>query len=188
MEDYKKIIDKIKPEMEKSLDFFKKELSKIHAGRTSPALVEDLIVNCFGEKFPLKQLAAISVPEPRKITIQPWDHSYVEGIMSALSKADLGGASPILEKDVIRLNLPVLSQDYREGIVKNLLTKKEETRVTIRKWREQAWSEIQEKFKEKEIKEDDKFRAKDDLQDLINEYNKKIDEISDLKKEEIMNN
>ncbi len=187
MEDYKKIIEKIKPELEKAIDFFEKETAKMHAGRTTPALVEDIVVDCFGEKFPLKQLAAISVPEPRKIVIQPWDQSYAEGIISALTKSDVGG-SPIIEKEIIRLNLPDLSQDYREKIAKILGSKKEESRITVKKWREEAWDEIQEKFKEKEIKEDDKFKAKDDLQDLINDYNKKIDEIAERKKQEIMNN
>ncbi|MDD5606359.1 MAG: ribosome-recycling factor [Candidatus Pacebacteria bacterium] len=187
MEDYKKIIEKIKPELEKAVQFFEKEIAKMHAGRTTPALVEDVIIDCFGEKFPLKQLAAISVPEPRKIIIQPWDQSYAEGIVAGLIKANLG-ASPIVEKELIRINLPELSQDYRESIIKVLSTKKEETRITIKRWREQAWSEIQDKFREKLIKEDDKFRAKDELQELIDEYNEKIDKITERKKQEIMNN
>ncbi len=188
MEDYKKIIEKIKPETDKAIAFFESELSKIHAGRTSSALVEDVVVDCFGEKFPLKQLAAISVPEPRKIIIQPWDQSYVEGIVASLSKANLGGISPIVEKDVIRLNLPDLSQEYREKIVKIVSEKKEEVRIAVKRWREEAWKEIQDKSKEKEIKEDNKFRAKDELQELVTECNERIDKIAERKKEEIMNN
>ncbi len=187
MQEYKTIIEKIKPELEKSVRFFEGETAKMHAGRTTPALIEDVVVDCFGEKFPLKQLAAISVPEPRKIIVQPWDASYTEGIVSALSRANLG-ASPIAEKEVIRINLPEISQDYRESIIKVLLAKKEETRITIKRWREQAWGEIQDKFREKLIKEDDKFRAKDELQELIDEFNKKVDEIAERKKQEITNN
>ncbi len=187
MSEYKKIVEKVKPELEKAINFFKSELAKIHAGRTTPALVEDIMVDCFGEKLPLKQLAAISVPEPRKIVIQPWDDSYSDGIINALLKADIGG-SPVAEKDLIRVNFPTLSQEYREKIVRNLANKKEETRVTIKKWREEIWKEIQEKFKEKEITEDDKFKAKDELQEIVDEYNKKVDELAGNKKEEIMNN
>lgn len=83
---YKEIIDKIKPELDKVIIFLERELQKIRTGRATPSLVEDIIVECFGQKFPLKQLAAISVPEPKQILIQPWDKSYIEGIISALEK------------------------------------------------------------------------------------------------------
>ena len=182
---YKEIIQKIKPECEKVIIFLEREASKIHTGRASPALVEDIVVECFGEKFPLKQLAALSTPEPKQIIIQPWDKSYVEPIQRAISQSNLG-LSPIVDKDLIRISLPPLSEEYRKNLLRLLSEKQEEARKTIRRWREEAWDEVQEKFKEGEIREDDKFRAKDDLQDLIEEYNKKIDEIGEKKKKETM--
>ena len=167
------------------MDFFNKELSKIRTTRLSPSLVEDIVVECFGEKFPLKQLAAISSLEPRQIVIQPWDKSYVEPIEKALSSSGMGGA-PIVDKDLIRVSFPPLSEEYRKNLVRFLSGKQEEVKKTIRRWREEAWEEIQEKTKNGEIREDDKFRAKEELQDLVEEYNKKIEDSGEKKKREIM--
>lgn len=181
---YKEIIQKIKPELDKSVNFLEKEVSKIRTGRASPSLVEDIVVDCFGSKFPLKQLAAISSPEPRAVVIQPWDKSYIEGIEKAISSSSLG-VSPVVDKDSIRLTLPPLTEEYRRNLIKILSEKKEDVLKTIRHWREKAWEEIQNGFKEGLIREDDKFRAKDDLQDLIDEYNGKVDDICQRKEKEI---
>jgi len=184
--DYKEIIKKIKPEFEKTMSFLEKEVAKIRSGRASSALVEDIIVDCFGEKFPLKQLGTISMPEPRQIIIQPWDRSYLGPIEKAIFSHSNLGISPVVDKDVIRINLPPLNEEYRKGLLRVLSEKQEEARKTIRRWRENAWEEIQEKFKEKEIREDDKFRGKEDLQKLVDEFHKKIDDLGEKKKKEIM--
>ena len=182
---YKKIIDKIKPELDKVIGFLEKELGKIRTGRATPSLVEDLVVECFGQKFPLKQLAAISIPEPKQILIQPWDKSYVEGIIHALQKRG-SGIEPIPDKESIRINLPPLSEEYRKDLNRLISEKEENARQAVRKWREESWKEIQEKTKEGEIREDDKFRAKDELQELVDEYNEKIERLGENKKKEIM--
>jgi len=181
---YKDIIEKIKPELEKTINYLKDELSKVRIGRASPSLVEDIVVKCFGQKFPLKQLAAISSPEPRQIIIQPWDKSYLEPIEKALAAEDLG-VSPIVDQEIIRINLPSLNEEYREKLMRLLSEKQEEARKTVRRWREEAWDEIQEKAQGGEIKEDNKFRAKDELQKLVDEYNKKIKELVENKKKTI---
>ncbi len=185
MEIYKEIIQKIKPEFDKAISFLDKELSKIRTNRASPALVEDIVADCFGQKFPLKQLAAISVPEPRQILIQPWDKSYLEGIVRALENTGIG-ANPIVDKDAVRITLPSLTEDYRKSLVRLLAEKQEETRKTIRKWREDAWEKIQNEARDGKIREDDKFRAKEELQDLIDEYNKKIEDSGKKKEKEIL--
>jgi ribosome recycling factor len=183
--EYKQFIDKVKPEMDKTISFLERELAKIRSGRASASLVEDIIVDCFGQKFPLKQLGAISSPEPKQIVIQPWDRSYIEPIEKAISKSSLGIA-PILDKDVLRVNLPPLSDDYRKALLRALSEKQEEARKTIRHWRGEVWEQVQELTKTGEVREDDKFRAKDDLQKLIDEYNKKIDELGKRKEKEIL--
>jgi ribosome recycling factor len=180
---YQEIINKIKPECEKTINFLNGEMQKIRTGRASPALVEDVVVDCFGQKFPLKQLAAISTPEPRQISIQPWDASYVPGIVAALERTGIG-ANPVVDQTTIRINLPSITADYRQQLGRLISEKQEETRKTIRKWREKAWEEVQEGFKNSLIREDDKFRAKDDLQKLVDDYNKKIEEICDKKRKE----
>ena len=181
---YKEIINKVKPEMDKVISFLDRELVKIRTSRATPSLVEDVVVDCFGQKLPLKQLAAISTPGIKQILIQPWDKSYMEGIVLALERTGIG-ANPIVDKDVIRINLPPLTEDYRKSLLLLLSEKQEEARKTIRHWREEAWAEVQEKTKTGEVREDDKFRAKDELQDLIADYNKKIEEIGERKKKEI---
>lgn len=184
MENYKEILDKIKPEFEKVIKFFETELAKIRTSRATPSLVEDVVVDCFGQKFPLKQLAAISTPETKQILIQPWDRSYIEGIVSALSKTGIG-ASPIVDKDIIRITLPSLTEDYRKDLARLLAEKQEQARQTLRRWREEAWRQVQDGFKDSKIREDDKFRAKEELQKMIDDYQKKIDELGERKKREI---
>lgn len=182
---YKEVINKIKPEFEKAVSFFDKELAKIRAGRASVSMVEDVIVECFEQKFPLKQLAAISCSEARTIVIHPWDKSYVEPIERALSQSSIG-ASPIADKDTIRITLPPLSEEYRKDLLKIISEKMEDSKRTIRHWREKAWEDIQNGFKEGTIREDDKFRAKDELQKVVDEYHEKIEKMAEKKKNEIM--
>lgn len=185
MQDYHKIIKEIEPELEKTIAFLDNELKKIHTSRVLPSLVENIIVECFGQKFPLKQLAAISVNERRQLIIHPWDKSYLESIEKAILRS-ITVALPVVEKDLIRLSFPPLSEDYRKELIKKIHTLAEASRQTIRRWRKEAWDKIQEKFKEGEIREDDKYRAKDKLQDLIDEYNEKIEKMAEQKKKEIM--
>jgi len=183
--EYKEIVNKIRPEMDKVVAFLDGELSKIRTGRASPSLVEDVVVDCFGQKFPLKQLAVISIPEAKQILIQPWDKSYVEGIVSALQKTGTG-ANPVVDRDAIRINLPPMTEEYRKELSRLISEKQEQNRQSIRRWREKAWEEVQEQTKAGKIREDDKFRAKDELQKLVDEYNKKIEDSGEKKKKEIM--
>lgn len=182
---YKDIIDNIKPELDKAIAFLEKELQKIRTERASPSLVENIEIDCFDQKFPLKQLAAISIPQSREIVIQPWDKSYIEGIVSALEKNSSIGAAPVVDKDIIRIRLPSLSEEFRKDLTRFVSEKQEIVRKTIRKWRDEAWGEIQESERDSKISEDDKFKGKDELQDLVDEYNEKIEKLVEKKKKEI---
>ncbi|MFC1629786.1 ribosome recycling factor [Patescibacteria group bacterium] len=182
--EYKEIINKIKPELDKTVRFFEGELAKIRTSRVSPSLIENIEVDCFGQKFPLKQLGAISCPESRQILIQPWDKSYIESIEKALSQSHIS-ASPIVDKEAIRLSFPPLTKEYRNDLIRVISEKTEDTKKTVRRWRQEVWSEIQEKTRTGEVREDDKFRAKDELQDLIDEYNEKIETMGERKRKEI---
>ena len=181
---YQEIIDKIKPELDKTLNFLEKELAKIRTNRASVSLVEDIEVECFNQKFTLKQLAAISIPKPREIVIQPWDKSYLEYIEKAIIRSS-SGISPIIDGELIRISLPPLTGEYRESLLMLISQKKEEARQTVRKWRGGVWEEVQTLTQEGKIREDDKFRAKDKLQELIDEYNEKIEKLTENKKKEI---
>ena len=182
---YKEFIEKVRPEFEKALQFLRSEMDKIRTSRATPSLVEDLEINCFGSTFSLNQLANISCPEPNQIVIQPWDASYIEPIEKAVSGSGLGMSASV-DKNVIRLSLPMLTEEYRHSLVKILNAKAEEGRQTLRHWREDAWNKIQKAEKEKQLSEDDKFRGKDELQKLIDEYQKKIKELIERKEKELL--
>jgi ribosome recycling factor len=181
---YKEFIDKARPEFEKALKFLEGELAKIRTSRASPALVEDIEVNAFGTKFPLKQLGAISTPQTNQIVIQPWDISYIEPIEKAIAQSGLG-MSTAVDKNLIRLNLPLLTEEYRQILTKTLNEKAEQSKQTMRRVREDSWNRIQAAQKAKELTEDDKFRGKDELQKLIDEYNEKIKNLVEKKKNEL---
>lgn len=185
MATYKEFIDKAKPEFDKAFKFLEGEVSKIRTSRASPALVEDIEVSAFGQKFPLKQLGAISSPSTSSLVIQPWDTSYIEPIQNAITQSGLGMSSAV-DKNLIRLNLPLLTQEYRDQLSKTLGEKSEQTRQTIRRIREDAWNKIQAAQKAKELSEDDKFRGKDELQKVVDEYNEKIKNLVEKKKQEII--
>lgn len=180
----KEIIEKTRQELHKVVDFFGREIAKIRTGQASPSLVEDVMVDVFGQSLPIKQLAGISCPERRQILIQPWDKSYVELIEKALFKTQLG-AMPVVDKDTVRISLPSLTQDYRKELVKMLGQKTEQAKQVMRKWREGAWGEIQSKARDGNIREDEKFRGKEELQKLVDEYYAKVDALAERKKKEI---
>lgn len=182
---YEDILKKIEPDLGKAVAFLEGELAKMRTNRATPALVEDIPVECFGQIFPLKQLAAIFAPEPRQLLVQPWDKSYIDGIMKALEKS-AAGFSASVDKDSVRVSLPQLNEEYRKNLSRILSEKQEDTRKQIRYIREDAWREIQEGFKNGEIREDDKFKGKDDLQEVIDKYNTKIDELGEKKRKELM--
>jgi len=182
---YQEIIKKIKPECEKVIDFLEKELQTIRTSRISPALIENVEIEYFGQKFRLKQLAAISVSGPREITLQPWDNSYIEPIFKTLEKKSLGG-SLLVEKNVIKIVFPPLSEEFRKNLLRVLSEKREQARQKIRKLREEAWGKIQTAFREGKLSEDDKYKGKDELQDLVDEYNEKIDKMCEKKEKEIL--
>lgn len=182
---YKEFIDKAKPEFDKALKFLEGELSKIRTSRAAPSLVEDIEVSAFGSKFPLKQLGAISTPQTNQIVIQPWDVSYIEPIEKAIAQSGLG-MSVVVDKNLIRLNLPLLTEEYRQALSKTMGEKAENAKQTIRRTREDAWNKIQAAEKSKEISEDEKFRGKDGLQKVVDEYNEKIKSLVEKKKNEII--
>ena len=182
---YKEFIDSIRPEFEKALKFLEGETAKLRTSRASPALVEDVQVNYMGDTFAVKQLAAISCPQPNQIIIQPWDASYIEAIEKAIASSGLG-MSAAVDKNAIRLSLPLLTEEYRNNLMKLLNEKAEQARETMRHWRDDAWSKIQTAQREKKLSEDDKFRGKEGLQKLIDEYQKKIGDLIERKKAEVM--
>jgi len=181
---YKEILNKIKPELDKTLNHLTEELEKIRTSRPSVSLVEEIEIDYYGAKTPLKEAAAISITGPRTITIQPWDRSVLLNIEKAVLGSGIG-INPVVEKDLVQLTFPPLSEEYRNDLVKVLTVKMEETRLSLRHHREDAWRRIQEGFRQGTIREDDKFRAKDELQKMLDDYSQKIEEMGERKRREI---
>src|SRR3989344_7575936 len=180
-----KVIDGIKPKLAESLEYLKREISSLRTGRATPALVEDLEVEHYGLKPPLRPLAAIRIPEPRQILIMPWDKGAMEPIQKAILQSNLG-MNPIADSNGIRLNLPALNEERRKELIKLLNQKLEEGRIAIRKVREEAMKELDRVERDKQISKDDHFRVKSDIQKLVDETNKKIDEMGAQKEMEVM--
>lgn len=179
------IIKKYKSKFQGAIDHFNSEAAKIRTGRANPAMVEGIMVNYYGTKTPLKQVASINVPESRLIMIQPWDKDSLVNIEAAIKESDLG-INPNNDGQIIRLNIPSLTEERRRDLVKVLHKKAEESRVSIRGIREDILKEIQNLEKDEKISEDEKFKSKDALQKEVDEYNKKVEEIMERKEKEIL--
>jgi len=182
---YKELIEKKKIELEKSIEHYKEDLGQLRTGRASTALVDNIMVDYYGNKSPLKQVASITTPEARTILISPWDKSSLVIIEKELRESQLN-LNPSNDGQVIRINLPMLTEDRRKELVKLLNQKSEDARISIRKHREDVWDNIQKAEKEGLMSEDDKFIGKDKLQEVVDDYNKKIETIRQEKEVEIM--
>jgi ribosome recycling factor len=182
---YNDLIKKQEGELEKAMEYLKVEMGKIRTGRANSGLVEGLMVDYYGAKTPLKQIASINTPEPRMIVIQPWDKGALVAIESAVRESDLN-LNPNNDGVLIRISLPMLTEERRREMVKVLNQKAEEARITVRSIREAIWKEIQDMEQAGKMSEDDKFKGKDKLQEVVDGYNKKIEEIRAKKEGEIM--
>jgi|SRR3989344_1075153 len=174
-----------RPSLDAVLDFYKSDIASIRTGRATSSLVEDIVVDVYGQKMHIKELSTITVPEPKSLLIQPWDKSSVPAIEGAIRKSDLG-LSPVVDGQAIRLNIPSLTEERRKEFVKLLKQKSEEAKIKMRRVREEILDKVQSMERAHEIREDDKFKAKEDLQKLIDDYNKKIGELEAKKEAELM--
>ena len=181
---HQEIIDKLKPDIEKVVNEFKQELIKLRSGRLSPASIEDITADCFGNMMPIKQLGAISSPSPRELLVQLWDKSYVDGVAKAVESAGLG-LSVRIDGVKMYFSAPPLTSESRENLILVLNKKKEEVFQELRKLRDRAWKSIQENFQAGEIREDDKFKGRDKLDETIREHREKIEEMVENKVIEI---
>jgi len=171
--------------MKKSLQVLEADLRTIRTGRASPALVERVMVEYYSIPTPLNQLAVISVPEPQLLAIRPYDPSSLGEIERAILKSDLG-LTPANDGKIIRLTIPGLTEERRLELVRMVNRRVEEAKVALRNIRREALDDLREFEKEKMISEDDFYRARDDLQDLIDQYVERAEEIGQRKAREVM--
>lgn len=179
------IPNQIKVKLDDSIEHLRSELVKLQTNRATPTLVEDIIVEAYDTKTAMSQLASITNQGPRVLVIQPWDQSILKQVEKAITGSDLG-ISPAVDKNVIRINFPALTEEKRKEIVKILNTKLEETRIRIRKIREEYIKELKEQEKNGDLSEDDYFQEEKEFQKTIEKYNNQVKEIGQKKEEEIM--
>lgn len=175
----------VEAKMKKSVELLKKELSGIRTGRASVSLFDGIIIDYYGQDTPLNQMATIAVPESRLITIQPWDPSLLDKVEKAIFQSDLG-LTPTNDGKMIRINLPILTEERRAQLAKMVKKMAEEFRVAIRNIRREGNDAVKVIEKSKEISQDDSHRAMDRIQKITDEYISKVDEIVETKEKEIM--
>lgn len=181
---YKPLIENLKKEFNTILEILKNELAQLRGGRANPALVENIKVEIYGTKLNLKEIATIMVPDAKTLLIQVWDKNSVNAVVRAIEESK-AGFNPVVEGQNIKLILPPLVEERRKELIKILHDKLEHSRIRSRRERDRVWDKIQNLAKEKKISEDDKFRAKEELQKVVDELNKKIKEIGERKEAEL---
>jgi ribosome recycling factor len=178
-------VKELSPKLDRAIEHFESELATIHTGRATVSLVDEVLVDAYGSKQQLKQVANITIPEARQILIQPWDKGIVNQIDAALRDADLG-FNPVNTGDLIRINIPELTEERRRDFVKIAKEKAEEARVTIRNGRSDVWNAIKKAKTDGEISEDDMYYGEAEIQKLVDSYNKRVEDIFSNKEKELL--
>lgn len=179
------VLSEAKMAMEKAVKALKKEMSKVRTGRASISLLDDVTVEYYGVPTPLSQVATLSTPEARLITVQPWEKNLIPDIEKALFKADLG-LTPSSDGLLIRLPVPALTEERRREMVKIIKRMAEDAKISVRNARRDANENLKMLEKEKEITEDDLKRSEKDVQQLTDEFVSTIDDVVQTKEQEVM--
>lgn len=175
-----------KNESKKVEDWLAKEYSQIHTGRASPILLDSVFVESYGTLMALNTVASVSIEDPKTLRVAPWDKNQISAIEKALQASNLG-FSVVADSAGIRVIVPPLTTERRVSLVKSLKGKLEEARVSLRKAREEVLNNIQDIEKDGGMSEDDKFRAKEELQKLVDEGNKNLEAVFAKKENDVMN-
>lgn len=176
---------KINERMSSAIEALKKEFSSIRTGRASLALMDGIVVDYYGTLTPIQQLASLSIPESRQIAIQPWEQKIIPELEKAILKSELG-LTPMNDGKVIRINIPVLTEERRKQLVKLVKKRAEESKIAVRNIRRDTNEELKKLEKEKHLSEDDVKKSLDEIQKITDLFIHKVDEILEHKEKEIM--
>jgi ribosome recycling factor len=182
---WQNVLKELESKMKKTVDVTDNELKSVRTGRATNALVEGIKVSYYGAPTPLKQLANISIPEPRLIVIQPWDVNAMKDVEKAIHTSKLG-LVPSVEGKIIRIVVPPLSKERREELVKVVRKVVEEGKVALRTIRRDGNDQIKGLEKEKTITEDESFKAIDQIQKLTDRHTKSLDEVAGAKEKDLI--
>ena len=181
----KEVLSELNVQMDKTVDNLRREYQKVRTGRASTSLLDDIKVDYYGTPSSLSQVATLAVPEPRTITLQPWEAKLIPVIEKAIMNANLG-LTPANDGKLIRLNLPPLTEERRKEIVKSLKKMAEDAKVALRNIRRDAIDRLKKLEKEKSITEDDLKRGEKEVQDATKLHETKIDEVLNHKEKEVL--
>ncbi len=170
--------------MDKSIQSFKKEISTLRTGRANASMLDTIKVDVYGQLMPINQLATISVPEARLISIQVWDKSNVNLIDSSIKKSDLG-VNPQIDGQTVRIRIPDLTEERRKDLIKVLKTMAEKGKISIRNIRREANEDLKKKLKDKTISEDDNKKFEKNIQTLTDQYISLVEKTTQDKEKEI---
>lgn len=179
------LFEKTKSRMEKCLDSLERDYKAIRAGRANPAILDRITVDYYGVPTQLNQMAAISVPEPRMLMIQPWDASTIREIEKAINTSDIG-INPTNDGKVIRLSFPPLTEERRKELVKDVSKRAEEAKVAVRNIRRDSFDDLKKLKKDNQITEDDQKDGEKELQKITDDYTKQVDDMQKKKEQEIL--
>jgi ribosome recycling factor len=177
--------DNYKGQCAKTLEHYKKELSRLRSGRATPSLLEGLMVEYYGSQVSLQQLGMVSAPEPRMLTIQVYDGGAVESIEKAIQQSELG-LNPSRDGSLIRVIIPALNEERRKDLIKKVHKMAEETRVALRNLRRDEVEGVKKKVKNKEMSEDDSRRAQEEIQKIVDKFIADVDAAAAGKEKEMM--
>ncbi len=179
------LIKNTEEKMRKSIDALEREYKAVRAGRANAGVLDRVTVDYYGVPTPVQQMAAVSVPEPRTLLIQPWDKSTLRDIEKAILTSEIG-INPQNDGTCIRLNFPPLTEERRKDIVKDIRKKGEESKVAVRNQRRDALDKLKALKKGNSITEDDEANGEKKIQNLTDKFCKEIDELATAKEKEIM--
>jgi ribosome recycling factor len=171
--------------MQASIEALKKKFASVRTGRASLALLDGLTVDYYGTPTPIQQVASLSLPDSRQISIQPWEQKIIPEIEKAIMKSDLG-LTPMNDGKLIRINIPVLTEERRKQLVKVVRKEAEDAKVAVRNIRRDVNEDLKKLEKEKHISEDEIKKEHDEVQKITDSFVKKVDELLEHKEKEIM--
>jgi ribosome recycling factor len=179
------IIKEMKRKMDRALEVLGQDFGRIRTGRASVALLEGIKVDAYGSSMPISQVASLAAPEPRLLTVQPWDIALMGEIEKGILRSDLG-LTPSNDGKIIRIPIPPLTTERRKELAKSTKKMTEESKVALRNLRREANEQLKDLKKDKQISEDEAFKAQDEVQKVTDDYIKKLDALAAEKEKEIM--
>ncbi|NUP06626.1 MAG: ribosome recycling factor [Polyangiaceae bacterium] len=179
------VLKELRASADKALEALRRDLAKVRTGRAHPSMLDGIRVDYYGTATPLAQMANINVPEPRLMTVKPWDKGQVKAVDKAIRESDLG-LNPQVDGDLIRIPIPALTEERRKDLVKILRKNGEECKVAIRKHRRDAIEMIDQFQKDGDVSEDDADRSRKKVEDLTAELVKQVDTVVAAKEKDVM--